>query len=126
MKVYIVSTGWYSDYDVRGIFSTKEKARYAKKFWCSENNIEPFELDELPEHPKDYFFFKVLMNRNGDSDSGVQRCEPSNSRMDFRVTAEWLTDHWSFFVWARDEEHAIKIANERRAALIATGKWDAE
>ncbi len=25
--------------------------------------------------------------------------------------------------WARDPEHAIKIANDRRLALIASGEW---
>ena len=29
----------------------------------------------------------------------------------------------AFRMWARDEEHAIKIANERRAMLIATNQW---
>lgn len=27
-------------------------------------------------------------------------------------------------VWARDEQHAVKIANERRVQLIASGEWD--
>lgn len=139
MKVFLVSTGRYSEYAVRGIFSTEEKALYAKKYWNSENDIEPFELDALPEHPKDCFFFQVAMDRNGNfdrakssplrqycgfSESGVSPCEPDAFARDYRLIG--LTNHWMFYVWAHDETHAIKIANERRTALIATGKWDAK
>jgi acyl-CoA reductase-like NAD-dependent aldehyde dehydrogenase len=28
-----------------------------------------------------------------------------------------------FYMWAKDEEHAVKIANERRAALVAANVW---
>ena len=29
-----------------------------------------------------------------------------------------------FSIWAKDEKHAIKIANERRVQLIANNEWD--
>jgi hypothetical protein len=32
----------------------------------------------------------------------------------------------SFDVWAKDESHAVKIANERRVQLIASGQWEAD
>lgn len=28
-----------------------------------------------------------------------------------------------FYVYARDEQHAVKIANERRSMMIANGEW---
>lgn len=136
MKVYIVGDGVYSDYGIRGIFSTKEKAMHAKEFWHTDIDIEEIELDSLPEHPLGCFMFQVLMDRNGCfihpnrgaysgfPDSGVQRCSPDDRWGDSRCTA--LKDHWVFWVWARDEKHAIKIANERRTALIAAGKWGAQ
>jgi hypothetical protein len=29
-------------------------------------------------------------------------------------------------VWARDEQHAVKIVNERRAMILAANKWGDE
>lgn len=33
-------------------------------------------------------------------------------------------DCWNFTIWAIDETHAVKIANEYRIQLIETGLWN--
>lgn len=60
MKVYVVTTGEYSDYTIRGIFSTKEGAEkaiaamevYPPAYCSSVNPIEEYELDEYKPFEK--------------------------------------------------------------------------
>lgn len=52
MKIYLVTTGEYSDYRVEGAFSTKEKAeKLIAKFkkYKTESYIEEYELDNAME-----------------------------------------------------------------------------
>jgi hypothetical protein len=46
MKIYLVTQGEYSDYQILGAFSTEEKAQ---QFAAGHGTIEPFEVDD-PEN----------------------------------------------------------------------------
>ena len=116
--LFLVSTGEYSNYCIRGIFSTIEKAEYAKKLWQSANDIDEMILDELPEHPLNTLRFLVYMEKDGTAN--VESMPP--------IIPDYEESHFGdgelrMCVWARDKEHAIKIVNEKRAQLIAMGKW---
>lgn len=60
MTVYVVTTGEYSDYTIRGIFSTREGAEkaiaamevYPSASCCEVNPIEEYELDEYKPFEK--------------------------------------------------------------------------
>lgn len=60
MKVYVVTTGEYSDYTIRGIFSTRKAAEdaiaamkvYPPAYCCEPNPIEEYELDEYKPFEK--------------------------------------------------------------------------
>ena len=39
-KVYMVTDGWYSDYSVLGIYSTKAKAERAKELYAAGNDVD--------------------------------------------------------------------------------------
>jgi hypothetical protein len=121
-KVYLVSDGWYSDYHICGVYSTKALAEQARMLYVAGNDVEELELDALPEHPPGLLAYRVVMFRDGN----VNKCE--------RESVQGHDERWSpygtqagkgvvFRVWARDEEHAVKIANERRSGLIASGEW---
>lgn len=120
MKLFVVTSGEYSDFKISGIYSSKEKAEWARKLFATENQIEEWELDSIPIHPSGMLLFMVRMEK-----SGMVR--------DFgTVNASDKLPHWSpaieipavdFVVWARDIEHATKIANEKRTQLIASGEW---
>jgi hypothetical protein len=130
-KVYIVSEGEYSDYHINGVYSTKEKAEFAHKlFGIGEDwdgkpvEIEEWELDALPNHPPGMFWYEVRMNENGN----VEKVHTADAT---DANEKW-TDEWRpygdkrsvlFSQWAKDETHAIKIANEKRVQLIASGEW---
>lgn len=124
MKVYLLTSGDYSAYTVLGVFSTAEKAEEARPFLCGddggeyENELEEFELDGVPDHPPGHMLYSVTISRDGDL-LGVPGHIGAGS-----LTGEYpFTHHLYLRVWARDAEHAVKIAGERRAQLIATGRW---
>ena len=121
MKVYLVTDGSYSDYHLCCVCSSKEKADHAKKFYAATNDIEEYELDALPDHPQGMFWYSVRMDRNGDTHA----VEIENG--DYTHADEWRpygdNETVSFDMWATDEKHAVKIANERRAMIVASGEW---
>ena len=138
MKIYAVSQGEYSGYEIFGLYSTKELAEEAKKLFASDNGIEEYELDALPAHRKGLYFWEVAMNRQGDivpdrrSEAGVVRTSVTEYREGndaYPVDSSFRskkTDAMRFRVWAKDEGHAIKVANERRAQMIASGDFESD
>jgi len=46
MKIYIVSDGDYSDYHIIGIYSTREKAEYAKSLYLAKNKIREIKFND--------------------------------------------------------------------------------
>jgi len=123
MKIYIVSDGNYSDYHIKGIYSTREKAEYAKELYLAENEIWETTLDYLPEHPNNCLPWYVTMDSEGNvTNSG--REDPaviSGSKWGaYYLKEEGVKKlQFVFKMWATDEEHAIKIASEYRRRLLA-------
>lgn len=129
MNVYLVTAGSYSDYCVLGVYSTPELAADAKLQFNTDNDVETFELDVVPDHPPGLFHYNVYMDRNGDTVTDGTRWFPAQVE---RVAVNSAYAEWCpygdgrtvrFAVWATDAVHAVKIANERRVQLIASGEW---
>jgi hypothetical protein len=120
MKLFLVSTGCYSDYRICGIYTTEEKAIEAKVIFLADH-IEEMEADSIPEHPPGMLRFDVEMNREGDVINVHRRS------VEYSINYDWVPYSDGvrvvFKTWAKDEKHAIKIANERRVALLATDQW---
>ena len=120
-KVYLVTAGEYSDYRVCSVHSTPEKANLAKKLFDSENDIKGLEIDLLPDHPEGLFPYCVFMDKEGCVrriySESVEDFEPENGM----PTIDGKTVLFS--MWAKDETHAIKIANEKRIGLLLSGEW---
>lgn len=127
--IYAVSIGEYSDYRVKALFSTKDKAeKFAERYRQDDARVEEYELD--PEwttlEDQGYHPWRITMTVTGDvletkdlSSSGISTHEDiphyyiDNARMKIRG-----------FVWARSVEHAVKITNEKRAQLISLNAWE--
>lgn len=131
--VYLVTSGEYSDYGVHAVFSTKEKAEAFVDAidWgmCSLSNYKPhineYPLDCMDERFQDELkFFKVWMDRDGNTRK-IEQPKPSTDDIALLPYREWSADSDtgnSFSsMWAKDESHAVKIANERRTRWIAEG-----
>lgn len=130
-KIYVVTAGDYSDYQICGVFSSEDIAKkYIDSFKRGENSwsynemeIEEWNLDPLKkEIAKGYFPYFVRMAKNGDtsdvhiedSDYGFDRGNSTGFDRDGNLY------HHCF---AKDSIHAIKITNELRARTIAENKW---
>ena len=124
--VYLVTDGSYSDYRLLGVYSTPAKAAEAKEFFAAENDVEVFEIDAIPDTniPPGYFKFHVLMTTDGETLSPSRY--PNDRDYDFDWQPQFSSKWVSFFVVARDEAGAIKIANERRIMLKASGELHAD
>jgi hypothetical protein len=147
MKLWCLTEGQYSDKSIVGIFSSLEKVNeyiendkrvkinYYKELFSegtdeelleySYNDLnEPFEIElDSVIIDKDKFPFLVYMKKNGDSTNVC--LEDSISIEKYWVnTRKSSNNGWDvlFYVNAKDKEHAIKIANERRVQLIASGE----
>jgi hypothetical protein len=122
--IYLVTNGSYSDYCVLGVYSTKEKAEHAKRLFAADNGIDEYGLDAIPDSPPGMLAYQVSMLVSGDVKYVWQdTVEGFESR--WYVAPQWGADVIVVFhVWARDIEHAVKIANEWRAQIVALGLWD--
>jgi len=120
-KVYICTDGEYSDYHICGVFDDKELAeKLAAKVGA---NVETWTLNPLElELREDYGAWFVRMAKNGDT---VQ-CYPTKYEevLDYgeAVRFDGNNNSW-LYCFAKSEEHAVKIANEKRVRLIANNEW---
>ena len=137
-EIYVVTDGSYSDYHIKGIYSTMEKAEEAKDLFQAENDIETIELDSIPDHPPGLGLWVVSLKKNGEVLAGGDYYQTPRrygvGEIDRDYYPRWnyktspdiksLTiDHVDFYVWARDADHALKIAHEHWAQLIASNEW---
>lgn len=112
--VWVVEDGDYSDYRVTGVFTSEENADLiSDKFGgrVSEWNLDPC-VDDINAGRK---VFDVFMEKDGT----VNKVNVSD---DFVIGVVSRFQGW-FQMWARDKKHAVKIANEQRAQMIASGEW---
>lgn len=122
-KVYLVTDGDYSDYHVLGVYATTEKAEEAKLLYAADNDIEEYELDAVPDSPPGLVPFVVTITFSGDVRDAYRESAD-------QFSPRWHVANWDrnpcgrFYMWARDEQHAVKIANEWRAQIAALGLWD--
>lgn len=128
---YIVTRGEYSDYHIVGVFSARDAAQsFIERITDRYDNpqIEEYILDAILP-PAGMDLWDIVMKRDGASVSAVINGDCFSwergaielvrlNRFDGEPHLEILVQ-----CFARDKEHAIKIANEKRAQIIAEGNW---
>lgn len=143
--IYAVSSGNYSDYRVNALFSTKKAAKEfielvgKKDNWCDFNDIEEYELDPpaVDNLNSGLSVWLVEMRRDGTvershaTDNDAYDIEYASNPPDiwrktkapaFKGKPD-VHDTLMVRAWAKDSDHAVKIANEKRIQMIAEGKW---
>jgi len=121
--VYVVTSGCYSDYGIAAIFSTEERANiYLTESEIEDGygggSVEEYQLNEPFEFIVQY---KISMEKDGDV-SWIKRYKVSNPDNMAGYTNILHNGMWAY-VEVDDEQHAIKIANERRTRIIAEDNW---
>ena len=132
--IYAVSSGSYSDYRVCALFSTKALAeKYMEAnvdSWDSYNDIEEYQLDpDKDELVGGYVYWKVEMLVSGDRAKAERSAKQEWNHDQMigdtfnggkRIPLDKEKRVWFSYCYAKDEQHAIKIANERRIQYLAT------
>lgn len=140
-SVWVIERGEYSDYCVVGVFSTKENAQKVldtlpqgeyDHVGMAEWPLDPF-IDNLRAGLKP---FTIWMLQNGDvekveeyaTDEEENPLQAHPFRQYLNCYDKIVTCKASIYgtIFAKDSQHAIKIANEFRTRILAEGRWPAQ
>ena len=120
-KIYIVTSGEYSDYHIDAVFSTKEKAKAYIQQKGTEYDIEEYELDEEVEKKTQLWSIEFGVE-SGELCEAITTSYNRNEVVDtcsIFETFYWNEPRIRFYVDADSMERAVKIARERFAAVKA-------
>lgn len=120
--IYVVTSGIYSDYGIEGVFDDETMAvEYVEWFrpkWDSSWEVEKWELNPfIPAKRAGHDAWEVRMQKDGTTTYVERSTDPPTEALYYSYEHYMLT-----VVMARDERHAVKIANDQRAQLIALGE----
>lgn len=123
--VYILTEGSYSDYCIRAVFSTKEKALAAIALFggvLDESDIEEWVMDAIPEDGRKPYFVRLS------ADGYMTEIQVVSSMFMMKggsrcnlVPGGPYAGQYNCWAYARDEAHAVKVAAEKRREMIALG-----
>lgn len=122
-KIYIVTSGSYSDYGINAVFDSIELAQEYINFYHCDNkndyNIEVYEVnkncDYLKEGKKPF-----IVTFDLESCIKIKQTNPESViHGDFIIYGQIIT----IYVWATDEEHAIKSAADLKTRGLALNKF---
>lgn len=124
-KIYIVTSGSYSDYRIEGVFDDK---LLCDKFVNRHDlQVEDHVLNPCAERIAEgltHFCVRVGQ-KTGEIIDVFKQVTTDEMQVVFRVS-HCIRGDARLIVkcWARDEEHAIKIATEKKQEVDATGGWE--
>lgn len=126
MNIFMVYHGEYSDRQCYFVASSRKNARkYIKAHFEDDDHCDietvtiDYGIDLIKRGMKMY---NVTIYQDG-------HVSPYTNTTSNDVGCSWfsLTSHnepyLTVITWAKDTEHAIKIASEKRATLIALNRW---
>jgi hypothetical protein len=96
--------------------TTPGLAEKAKEQAGEYGEIIELETDSLPKHEPDRQLWMVWMARDGKIQVPPEHISAFDNEEGVYEPGQ---EGWTFKLWARDREHAVKSANEKRAMLIA-------
>ena len=138
--VYIITSGVYSDYGIHAVTLNKERAELLKKMYMAKGydyvEIEEWEEDDTGDvftpkeertEPIEYYY--VQISKTSKCRNFVQkkyRFEHKPAHGDFAITLGSLarplvrdTNIYIAEIEAKDEEHALKVAQDMYAHALA-------
>ena len=123
MKVYVITKGIYSDYRICAVALDKDKAEILRKAFSDsweEAEIEIYETDQfITEIEAGLKIYQCVVNDNGlsayerDYEYADDICFNKVNKTNRRIAT------YSVYVWAKDEDSALKIAADKIAEYKA-------
>jgi hypothetical protein len=131
-KIYILTEGAYSDFTILGVAEDMETATFLVNKWGGEIEIREYYLNtkEDSKFINGKTLYEVTMWKNGNSKVEKDKNQVADAYTDPKfyfwggMRSGGVEVIMELDCWANDEKHAVKIANDKRASLIASGEWD--
>jgi hypothetical protein len=118
-KIYIVTSGDYSDYSIDGVFSTEEKAQEYVDSRKSDTTIEVYTIDKMVDY-HDKTRYSVSINyESGELKDRYTQIPDTDNGDDGWIDTKWLRTDYSKISWIhvtsyKSADHADKLAIEAR------------
>lgn len=127
MKVYVITKGAYSCYHICAVATDKKKAEILRKAFSDswdEAEIETYETDQFITEIENGFKLYNCGLKDGEDLSISTYLEDLDymTDSDFRVkrfSKGWCAPGYGIKVWAKDKDHARKIAADKIAEYKA-------
>lgn len=120
--LYVCTSGIYSEYGIDAIFDDKELAENYKNSFSKNIDIEEWDLNPHKDDLKNKRIpFFIRMTKDGKVEDIKSKDIYFNSVME--ITFSVGRDSMVLYIFADNEEHAIKIANEKRFQILALDRW---
>lgn len=122
MKIYVITKGSYSDYHICTVSTNQKNAEKLQKIFSDKWDqamIEEYESDQyLTETESGMELYKCVMEKDGTilADMSIISLDCMDD-YDFQV--RYLANKYIVYVWAKDSEHAKKIATDKIAEFKA-------
>jgi len=127
-KIYVVTSGSYSDYQIDAVFSTKELAKKFLDLFGNSFEIEEYKLDNFKSEMssgKSHYCVKVLKNGTIEQITKGKSYYGYNCWGHIWDYREEKDIRLVVYCWARDKKHAIKIAADSWRYVAANNLWRA-
>lgn len=131
MIIYVITKGSYSDYHICDVTIDKARAEKLRKFYtddCDAAEIEEYDTDQsrVSDAKLNRLIpvYRVYITEKGRCSVSIKEYHDSielyNDRFELKEQPTG-TGHLAFtaFLTARDGEHALKIAQDQRAKMLA-------
>jgi hypothetical protein len=121
MNVYIVTRGYYSEYHIVAVFDNEADATKLSEA-TSDSRVETHTINSISPVPPNMKFYRVVRVRaDGEWDAWESNDIPDTKVSGIsQISTSPLSDcDFSTHCFAKNEQHALKIASERRAFMIA-------
>lgn len=122
MKVYIITKGDYSGYHICAVTTDKKKAEILRK---AHNDLDGWHKARIETYDTDEFLTEIENGLNL-YDCTMERDKPMfifEVDLDYMISSDFKVRYnrstYCVYVWAKDEEHALKIASDKIAEYKA-------
>lgn len=121
MKVYVLTSGVYSDYHIVGVLLDGEQARIAAEVMSNRHNdveVETYDTDDLKFIKPGWKYWTVVFSEYDHAIVDIN-CHNYFGSLDEPNLFGAYHKNWYVDVYAEDEKHAIKNASDRLSKYLA-------